>query len=123
MRLMLKLAVPALLALSLVACKKTEAPAAADAGSAATPAVATTTPAADAVGIAECDQYLTKVETCANAHMPAGQKPAVLSAMNASRASWKQAAAQPGGKDALAASCKQALAMAKQSYGAMGCEF
>jgi hypothetical protein len=116
---MLKLAVPALLALSLVACKKADAPAAPDAGTTATPAAAS----ADSVGIAECDEYLNKVQTCVNSKMPDAQKPAVTAALNASRASWKQANAQPAAHDSLVNACKQALATAKQSYGAMGCSF
>jgi hypothetical protein len=121
MRTMLKLALPALLALSLVACNKAAAPASSDAGAAAAPGA--TTASADSVGIAECDAYLNKVEACVNSKVPAAQKAAVEAGLNASRTSWKQAAAQPGGKDALAGACKQALATAKQSYGAMGCEF
>jgi hypothetical protein len=120
---MLKLAVPALLCLSLVACNKKDAAApSADTGT-ATASASSAAPAADSVGVAECDQYLAKLDTCVNSKLPAAQKPAVQQALNASRASWKQAAAQPNGKESLAAACKQALTMAKQSYGAMGCEF
>jgi hypothetical protein len=59
----------------------------------------------DKVGVAECDDYITKYSACLG-KMPAAAKAPMESAFKQMRESWKTAAAQPGGKDALKTSCK-----------------
>lgn len=61
----------------------------------------------DAIGVAECDDYLKKAEAC-TAKMPAEGKAAWESGIKTSRDAWKAAASGPG-KDALKTSCKAAL--------------
>ena len=63
---------------------------------------------ADAIGIAECDDYLKKVESCMG-KMPAEGKTAMESAMKTNRDAWKEAAKNSAGKDALKTGCKAAL--------------
>lgn len=133
-----KTLLPALLMMALAACDKTGgngAPAADQA--AATPAPASTAapapteqaaPAATAdagdgkIGIAECDDYISKVKACLAAKVPEAQRAMFDQAMKTSTEQWKTAMAQPGGKEALAAQCKQASDAAKQTYASFGCD-
>ena len=92
---------------------------------AATPASTTATPASTTasggdVGVAECDEYIKKVEACL-AKVPAAGQPAVKSSLDTMRTTWKQAAATPQGKAGLAAGCKAALDQAKTNYASYGC--
>ncbi len=86
---------------------------------AASPAAATAS-AGEKIGVAECDEYIAKVEACL-AKVPAAGQPAVKSSLDAMRTSWKQAASTPQGKAGLAAGCKAALDQAKSNYAAYGC--
>ncbi len=61
----------------------------------------------DAIGVAECDDYLKKAEACTS-KMPAEGKAGWESGIKTSREAWK-AAASGAGKDALKTSCKAAL--------------
>ena len=134
-----KTLLPALLMISLAACDKTgsnstptaDQPAAtpAPASTAAAPAVteqaapAATADAGDGkIGIAECDDYISKVKACLASKVPEAQRAMFDQAMNTSAQQWKAAIAQPGGKEALAAQCKQASDMAKQTYASFGCD-
>ncbi|MGH8082324.1 MAG: hypothetical protein ACREP7_17240, partial [Lysobacter sp.] len=85
---------------------------------AAAPAAA---PAAASVGVAECDDYLTKVSACLAAKVPEAQRAAFQSSLDQSRNAWAQAAATPQGKEALANACKSALEMSKTQYASYGC--
>jgi len=91
-------------------------PAAAPAPAAAPPAAAPAAPAADTaaapaaggeIGVAECDDYLKKMEACMG-KMPAATKTAMEQGFKASKDAWKQAAATPAGKDSLKTACKAA---------------
>lgn len=62
----------------------------------------------DKIGVAECDDYVTKYEGCMS-KVPAAAKPAMEQAFKAQRDGFKQAASTPEGKAALKTSCKQAL--------------
>jgi hypothetical protein len=126
--------------LALAACQKEEAAApAADAAApaasepapepapapAAEPAPAPTDAAAvastgEALGVPECDDYLTKYEACISAHVPAASQDALKQSLDATRAGWKQAI-DAGGKDSLAAACTQMKESARTSLKAYGC--
>ena len=82
-------------------CGKEEAPK----GDAKTGAAAS---GGDKIGVAECDEYVTKYEACMS-KVPAAAKPAMEQAFKAQRDGFKQAASTPEGKAALKTSCKQAL--------------
>lgn len=104
----------------------TEAPAATDpAAPAAASVPAETAPApvaaADSVGIPECDDYLSKVNTCLADKVPADQRAMFQTGLDSSRTAWKQAAANPASKAALASTCKTALDQMKTALGAYGC--
>lgn len=70
-------------------------------------------------GVAECDEYLTKVMACINDKIPEAQRAAVKQGIDASKAGW----AAVSDKAALAKTCKMAMDQAKAAYTAMGCSF
>ena len=62
----------------------------------------------DKIGVAECDDYITKYTACIG-KMPAAAKTASESSMKQMHDAWKAAAATPAGKDGLKTGCKAAL--------------
>lgn len=108
------LALAALTALSLAACKKAETPAT------DTPAATAATDAVKAgTGVPECDQYLEKVYACISDKVPEAQRQMMKQGIEQSKAAWNQV----GDKAELAKQCKAAMDQAKTSFGAMGCTF
>ena len=92
----------AIAALTVVACNKGDSSGgAAGSGSAASGGGAGT-------GIAECDQWISKMQDCLGKMDPTA-KAAAQPAFDATKSSWTQAAKEPSGKAALQASCKQML--------------
>ena len=117
------------LALVLTACKQQSAPtaaapaapapAAAPAAPAPAPAAATAT--ADSVGIPECDDYLNKYQACVQSKVPEAARATLIQSLDQTRAAWRTTLAAPGGKDSLAAACKQMRDATKASMSAYGC--
>jgi hypothetical protein len=113
-----------------VGCQKeASAPAASATEPAAAVAAAPQAPAtADAVevagfGVAECDSYLQKMMECIDSRVPEAAREQFRTSLEASRASWEQAAATAEGRAGLAAACTQATAAASASMGVYGCAF
>ena len=79
------------------------------------------TETADKIGVPECDEYISKWEACVNSKVPEAQRAQYKSSFDTLRKSWKDAAANPQGKAALATGCKQALDTAKQTLSAYSC--
>jgi hypothetical protein len=84
------------------------------------PADATT---ADSIGVPECDEYIKKYEMCLNNKVPEAARAGLKTSFEQTRKAWKDAAASPQGKTALATGCKTALETAKSSMTAYGCEW
>jgi hypothetical protein len=82
-----------------------------------------TTASGDKVGVAECDEYIQKVEACLTSKVPEAQRATYKSTLDTMRTTWKRAAETPQGKAALAQGCKQALDQAKASMGSFGCSW
>ena len=61
-----------------------------------------------AIGVAECDEYITKYSACI-AKMPAAAKGTAETGFKAQQDAWKASAATPEGKAALKAGCKATL--------------
>lgn len=78
---------------------------------------------AGAVGVAECDEYLTKYEKCIGSKVPEAGRAAMKSGMDQTREAWKKAAATAEGKAALGAACKTAMEAAKKATAAFNCEW
>lgn len=104
---------------ALAACGKTEPPAASRPNAA--PASTSVSHGANATGVAECDDFLAKYEACLAAKVPDAARGALKQSLEATRASWEQALASPGGREALRASCETARSAARPSLQAYGC--
>jgi hypothetical protein len=105
------LPVLAVVVMALLACKKKEEK------TETTSAAAT----GDAIGVPECDEYLTKYEKCVSEKVPEAARTQLKQSMDQWRSSWKQLASNPVTKSGLAQACKQQLEAAKSSMGAYGC--
>ncbi len=82
-----------------------------------------TAPNADLVGVPECDDYIAKYEACLKGKVPEAARGALESSIAQMRQSWKQVAANPQARTALAGGCKQARETSKQSMAAYSCEW
>jgi hypothetical protein len=86
-------------------------------------ACAATGAAAQQVGIAVCDDFLTKYETCVGTKVPAAQQATFKASLDQTRKAWIDAAKNPAAKTALESSCKQTADQFKTSLAAYGCAF
>ncbi len=73
------------------------------------------------VGVPACDEYVQKYSRCVEEKMPEAARESMRDALRHSAKAWKDAAANPGVRDALAEACKSALDTAKEATAAMGC--
>jgi len=86
-------------------------------------AQAVTGAAAQQVGIAVCDDFLTKYETCVSGKVPAAQQSTFKASIDQVRKTWIDAAKNPAAKSALESSCKQTADQLKASLAPYGCAF
>ena len=86
---------------------------------AATSALGST--AAGEFGVPECDRYMAKYKACLDSKVPDNVKPMLKQSLDQVAAGWRQAAATPQGKAALAQGCAQQETMAKQTLAPYGC--
>lgn len=78
---------------------------------------ATPAPTGNKIGVASCDEYLTKMEACLSSKkVPDTVKEAYRNSFDQYRDAWKKAAADPAGKAALEQGCQSALTAAKQFF-------
>jgi hypothetical protein len=110
----------------LIGCGKTEmgnSNTAADNSNKGTMAGGSSTKAStgDKIGVAECDDYIAKYETCLRGKVPEQARAALESSLKTARDGWKKSAETAQGKAALAAACKQASDAAATSMKAYGC--
>jgi hypothetical protein len=75
----------------------------------------------DKIGVPECDEYIEKYDACITSKVPEAGRAAMLSSIEQMRQSWKQVAANPQARKALAGGCKQAHEASKQSMSVYGC--
>jgi hypothetical protein len=61
-----------------------------------------------AIGVAECDEYITRYSACI-AKMPASAQSTAEQGFKAQQDAWKASAATPAGKAALRTGCKATL--------------
>lgn len=87
----------------------------------AAPTASTTPPVAGVTGVAACDEYLNKWETCLATKVTGDAREQVKVALDATRDAWKRAVATPEGKAGLATACEQAAELAKMQVAAYGC--
>ncbi len=91
--------------------------------SAATPAATVATASGDKIGVAECDDYFAKVDACVNSKVPEAARAQYKASMETNRKMWREQAANPQARAALATGCKQALESARAAYKSFGCTF
>src|ERR1051325_4761821 len=60
------------------------------------------TASGDKIGVAECDEYIQKVEACLTAKVPENMRGTYKSSLDTMRTTWKKAAETPQGKAPLA---------------------
>ncbi len=77
----------------------------------------------DQIGVAECDDYLRKYESCLSDKIPEAARASLRSSLDATRASWRSAAATPEGRAGLAQACRAARDAARQTMSAYGCQW
>jgi hypothetical protein len=75
------------------------------------------------IGVAECDEYLAKVETCINERVPEDAKAMQRQSIEQVRNQWRQAATDATARAGLATGCKAALDSARSAMAAYGCEW
>ncbi|MFL6337009.1 MAG: hypothetical protein ACJ754_27220 [Pyrinomonadaceae bacterium] len=88
---------------------------------AATNANTTTASTGEKIGVAECDDFITKYEACVTGKVPAAQQAAFKSSIEQWRSSWKKLADNPSTKGTLASVCKSTMDTAKTSLSSFGC--
>jgi hypothetical protein len=77
--------------------------------------------ASDAVGVAECDQYLADYESCIAAHVPDDRKKALTEQLARNRAAWRSMAADPGARPGLPQACLLARETGRTATRGYGC--
>lgn len=75
------------------------------------------------VGIAECDDFIAKYETCISSQVPEAQKRQHQENIDALRSSWRQLAVSTGAKETLVLMCKRQVAQARESMKDFNCQF
>lgn len=76
---------------------------------------------ANAVGVAECDEYITKYEACINGKIPENVRATVKESFDMTRKAWRDAATTPQGRARLAKACKMANEQARTALRSYGC--
>jgi hypothetical protein len=78
---------------------------------------------AQTTGIAACDDFLKKYESCVASKIPAAQKATFQGQLDQMRKAWSDAAKAPGAKTTLESSCKQSAEQMKAAMSGFGCSF
>jgi len=105
------LPVAILILVALLACKKNKKE----------PTESTASAAVEEVGIPECDDFLRKYEKCVSEKYPEAAQPTAKQSIVQMRNTWKQAAANPLTKPAIASGCKTAADATQKATAAYGC--
>ena len=89
---------------------------------AGTPAT-TSTASSTAIGLPECDEFITKYEACVNDKVPEAARAQYRTSIEQWRNSWRQLAANPQTKATLADACKKTIEQARTSMKSFNCDF
>jgi hypothetical protein len=112
----------------ILACSKADtnrnaAPAATNANAHAAASPATSSASATAVGVAECDNFITAYETCVSSKVPEQARGPLRDSVARWRTEWKKLADNPQTRGTLAAACKTQLEATRTQMKAYGCTF
>ena len=78
---------------------------------------------AQSTGIAACDDFLQKYDTCVTSKLPEAQRATYRTQLDQTRKMWVDMAKNPSTKATMEATCKQTLDATKASLTALGCTF
>ena len=78
---------------------------------------------AQSVGIAVCDDFLTKYDTCVTSKLPEAQRATYKAQLDQTRKTWLDMAKNPSAKSTMEQSCKQTMDAMKASLQSFGCSF
>jgi hypothetical protein len=78
---------------------------------------------AQSVGIAACDDFLTKYDTCVTSKLPEAQRATYKAQLDQTRKTWLDMAKNPSAKSTMEQSCKQTMDAMKASLQSFGCSF
>jgi len=81
-----------------------------------------TTAADNVVGILQCDEYLSRVNTCIHDKVPAGKRAALAAEAHRMLTIWKEAAANPGHRTTLPQACSITHELAKEELARYECQ-
>jgi hypothetical protein len=91
--------------------------------SAATASTNTNSSTGDAIGIAECDSFLTAYDNCVSTKVPENVRAQYKTVLTNWRAEWKRLANNPQTRGTLAGICKTQLETARTQFKAFNCTF
>lgn len=74
-------------------------------------------------GIAACDDFLQKYDTCVTSKLPEAQRATYKTQLDQTRKMWVDMAKNPSAKPAMEGSCKQTMEAIKASLQSFGCSF
>jgi len=78
---------------------------------------------AQSTGIAACDDFLAKYDTCVASKIPEAQRTMFKTQLDQTRKTWVDMAKNPSAKSVMEATCKQTMDAIKTSLQSFGCSF
>ncbi|MCP3469269.1 hypothetical protein NLM33_02875 [Bradyrhizobium sp. CCGUVB1N3] len=78
---------------------------------------------AESTGIATCDEFLTKYDSCVAAKVPAEQRATYKAQIDQMRKTWIDLSKNPSTKATMETTCKQTMDATKASLTSLGCSF
>jgi len=87
-------------------------------------AIAVAGPAsAQSTGIAACDDFLQKYDSCVTSKLPEAQRATYKAQLDQTRKVWIDMAKNPSAKSTMEGTCKQTMDAIKASLQSFGCSF
>ena len=77
----------------------------------------------DKIGVAECDDFITKYDACVTGKVPEAARAQYKASIDQWRSSWRTLASNPQTKETLTQACKTAAEQARTSMKSFGCDF
>jgi len=78
---------------------------------------------AQSTGIAACDEFLQKYDTCVTSKLPEAQRATYRAQLDQTRKMWVDMAKNPSAKSTMEGTCKQTIDAIKASLQSFGCSF
>ena len=78
---------------------------------------------AQSTGIAACDEFLQKYDTCVTSKLPEAQRATYKAQLDQTRKMWVDMSKNPSAKSTMEGTCKQTMDAIKTSLQSFGCSF